>query len=43
MPERVTSLEPPAGQCNEATLIQRVRDGEHELFYELSRPYERRV
>jgi DNA-directed RNA polymerase specialized sigma24 family protein len=43
MPERVTSLEPPAEQSNEATLIQRIRDGEHELFYELIRPYERRV
>src|SRR5260370_18095442 len=43
MPERVTSLEPPAEQCNEATLIRRVREGEHELFYELIRPYERRV
>src|SRR5713226_7702238 len=43
MPERVTSLERPAEQCNEATLIRRVRDGEHELFYELVRPYERRV
>ncbi len=28
---------------NEAQLIQRVRSGEHELFYELIRPYERRV
>src|SRR5712692_5424099 len=43
MPERVTLLERPAEQCNEATLIRRVRDGEHELFYELIRPYERRV
>src|SRR5260370_9227013 len=43
MPERVTSLEPPAEQRNEATLIQRVREGEHELFYELIHPYERRV
>jgi RNA polymerase sigma-70 factor (ECF subfamily) len=43
MPERVTSLEPPAEQSNEATLIRRVRDGEHDLFYELIRPYERRV
>ena len=24
-------------------LIRRIRDGEHELFYELIRPYERRV
>ena len=28
---------------DEAQLIQRVRNGEHELFYELIRPYERRV
>src|SRR5271170_2239121 len=43
MPETVTSLERPAEQFNEAMLIRRVRDGEHELFYELIRPYERRV
>jgi len=28
---------------DEAMLIRRVRDGEHELFYDLIRPYERRV
>src|SRR5882672_6464021 len=43
MPEAVTSLGNPAQQFNEATLIQRIRDGEHDLFYELIRPYERRV
>ena len=43
MPQRLTSLERPAEQANEAMLIRRVRDGEHELFYELIRPYERRV
>ncbi|HYW40132.1 MAG TPA: sigma-70 family RNA polymerase sigma factor [Terriglobales bacterium] len=43
MPERVTSLERPADQFNEEMLIRRVRDGEHELFYDLIRPYERRV
>src|SRR6266403_1597083 len=43
MPERVISLEHPAEQFNEEMLIRRVRDGEHELFYELIRPYERRV
>src|SRR6202158_5857857 len=43
MPERMTSLECPAEQANEAMLIRRVRDGEHELFYELIRPYERRL
>jgi RNA polymerase sigma-70 factor (ECF subfamily) len=30
-------------QLNEARLIGRIRDGENELFYELIRPYERRV
>jgi RNA polymerase sigma-70 factor (ECF subfamily) len=43
MPEAVTSLEDSAQQVNEATLIQRIRDGEPDLFYELIRPYERRV
>src|SRR6202521_4187340 len=43
MPERLISLERPAEQFNEATLIRRVLAGEHELFYELIRPYERRV
>ena len=43
MPGRVISLERPAEQLNEEMLIQRVRDGEHDLFYELIRPYERRV
>jgi len=43
MPEEATSLENPAGQFNEETLIRRVRDGEHDLFYELIRPYEQRL
>ncbi len=43
MPERVTSLERPAEQIDEAMLIRRVVAGEHELFYELIRPYERRL
>ncbi len=43
MPEKLTSLENPAEQPNEAMLIRRVRDGERDLFYELIRPYERRV
>src|ERR1700687_567030 len=43
MPERVISLEHPAEQFNEEMLIRRVLAGEHELFYELIRPYERRV
>src|SRR5579872_3461070 len=43
MPEEVTSLESPAKPFNEEMLIQRIRNGEHDLFYELIRPYERRV
>jgi RNA polymerase sigma-70 factor (ECF subfamily) len=43
MAERVTSLERPVEQDDEARLIRRVRDGERELFYQLIRPYERRV
>ena len=43
MPEEVASLKRPAQQFNEETLIRRVRDGENDLFYELIRPYERRV
>jgi RNA polymerase sigma-70 factor (ECF subfamily) len=36
-------LESPAAQTDEAALIRRIRDGEHQLFYELIRPYEQRV
>ena len=43
MPEELTSLEDPAEQANEDMLIRRIRDGERDLFYELIRPYERRV
>jgi RNA polymerase sigma-70 factor (ECF subfamily) len=43
MPEAVRSLEEPGQQRDEAALIRRVRDGEHDLFYDLIRPYERRV
>src|SRR5277367_4557045 len=42
MPEG-TSLENLAEQNTEERLIQRIRNGEHDLFYELIRPYERRV
>lgn len=35
--------ENPAQQLREQHLIQRFRDGEHELFYELVQPYEWRV
>lgn len=43
MPAAAKSPGFPAPQLDEAALIQRVRDGEHELFYELIRPYERSV
>lgn len=43
MPGRLSALDRPAEQANEAMLIRRIRNGEHELFYELIRPYERRV
>jgi len=40
---QLISLDNPADRLNEEMLIRRVREGEHELFYELIRPYERRV
>jgi RNA polymerase sigma-70 factor (ECF subfamily) len=43
MPEAVRPLEPPEQGRDEATLVRRVQDGERDLFYELIRPYERRV
>jgi RNA polymerase sigma-70 factor (ECF subfamily) len=47
MPEKLTSLERPARgsveSAHEAMLVRRVCEGEHDLFYELIRPYERRV
>jgi RNA polymerase sigma-70 factor, ECF subfamily len=43
MPEEVVSRENLRSQEEEALLIRRIRDGEHELFYELVRPYERRL
>lgn len=47
MPNRISSLErlaeSAAESVHETTLIRRVREGEHELFYELIRPHERRV
>src|SRR3989441_8096450 len=43
MPGEAPSLENPAEKSNEEMLIRRIRGGEHELFYELIRPYERRV
>ena len=43
MPEAVRWLDEPGQERDEAALIQRVRDGENDLFYDLIRPYERRV
>lgn len=43
MPETATSLGRPAGQLSEVELVRRVQDGDADLFYELVRPYERRV
>src|SRR5271167_1467906 len=43
MPGESISLENPVDRRNEEMLIRRIRDGEHELFYELIRPYEQRV
>jgi RNA polymerase sigma-70 factor (ECF subfamily) len=43
MPAEVGPLENSAQQTTEQELLRRVRDGEHELFYELVHPYERRV
>jgi RNA polymerase sigma-70 factor, ECF subfamily len=43
MPEERTALEGPAAQLQEEMLIQRIRNGERDLFYELIRPYERRA
>jgi len=43
MPESAPSLGHPAQQLSEVELVRRVRDGERDLFYQLVRPYERRV
>ena len=43
MPEEVSSREGSAKPFHEEMLIQRIRNGEHDLFYELIQPYERRV
>jgi len=43
MPAEAASLDNPARKSNEERLIRRIRNGEQELFYELIRPYERRV
>lgn len=43
MSELAASLAHPAGQLSEVEMVRRVRDGDSALFYELVRPYERRV
>ncbi|HWZ82311.1 MAG TPA: sigma-70 family RNA polymerase sigma factor [Terriglobales bacterium] len=43
MPDEANALEVVSQQSSEEMLIRRIRDGEHDLFYELIRPYERRV
>jgi len=43
MPDEGRALGDGVQHCNEETLIRRIRDGERDLFYELIRPYERRV
>ncbi len=43
MPQKLNSLENPARQSSEQELVRRVQDGGHDLFYELIRPYERRL
>jgi RNA polymerase sigma-70 factor (ECF subfamily) len=40
---QATSTDCPAARLSEEILIRRVRNGERELFYELIRPYERRI
>src|SRR5258706_12224917 len=43
MPDERSTLGDHPQQPSEETLIRRIRDGERDLFYELIRPYERRV
>ena len=43
MSAETVSLGDPAESYNEQALIRRIRDGEHEAFYQLIQPYERRV
>jgi RNA polymerase sigma-70 factor (ECF subfamily) len=43
MPETTASLGQTGESRDEEALIRRIREGEAELFYELIRPYERRV
>src|SRR5882757_188742 len=43
MPDQRSTLGDCSQQPSEEKLIRRIRDGEHDLFYELIQPYERRV
>lgn len=43
MSAEASPLAAPGENQDEASLIRRIRNGERELFYELVRPYERRV
>jgi RNA polymerase sigma-70 factor (ECF subfamily) len=43
MPEKQTSPKDSFEQFDEQTLIRRIQEGEHDLFYRLIRPYERNV
>jgi RNA polymerase sigma-70 factor (ECF subfamily) len=43
MPDERDKLGDLTQRGNEDTLIRRIRDGEHDVFYELIRPYARRV
>lgn len=43
MPETTASLDNAGEPRDEGTLVRRIREGELGLFYELIRPYERRV
>ena len=43
MPEAATSPNDQLDEASEELLIRRVQGGEHEPFYELIRPYQRRV
>jgi RNA polymerase sigma-70 factor (ECF subfamily) len=43
MSAEASPLATPGENQDEGTLIRRIRNGERELFYELVRPYERRV
>ncbi|MBV9183631.1 MAG: sigma-70 family RNA polymerase sigma factor [Acidobacteria bacterium] len=43
MPEAPSSPKDQVDQASEELLIRRVQDGQHEAFYELIRPYQRRV